>query len=324
MSLDSNEQKMLNLAAKFGSPISASANELDGLKLHEVRIVDLLPDLLVMIRSLVAKEDFFFQRNPITTIDNGLLISFQNVFSDRHEENNNTINNFHQERPHVRITPSHLESDVRFSKYTQVRQITIFIEMEYLKRFLGKDQHRFSYLFDVERTFWIEEFMSAEIAVLVDCIINTTYGEALSDSFYRLKCLEILYLLFNNLSHREPVPHQHMSTKEIDSIYSVRNAMALSLDKALPVSELVRLSGMNELKLRRLFTQVFGKGLYAYHQHLRMIEAARLLKEEKLSVSETGFRLGFTNLSYFGRLFDEHMGMKPKKWTRFLNAGYQL
>jgi len=72
---------------------------------------------------------------------------------------------------------------------------------------------------------------------------------------------------------------------------------------------------MNVTKLRKLFIQIFGKGMYEYSQYLRMQEAARLMKDEFLSVSETGYQLGFTNLSYFGRLFKQHHGMKPKKWT---------
>jgi AraC-like DNA-binding protein len=47
-----------------------------------------------------------------------------------------------------------------------------------------------------------------------------------------------------------------------------------------------------------------------------MKEAARLLREEKLSVSDVGYRLGFTNLSHFSRVFKEHIGMKPKQYSQ--------
>jgi len=56
---------------------------------------------------------------------------------------------------------------------------------------------------------------------------------------------------------------------------------------------------MNILKLRKLFAQVFGKGLLEYDQHLRMQEAARLIREEKLSVSEAGYRLVTYGLQNF-------------------------
>lgn len=72
---------------------------------------------------------------------------------------------------------------------------------------------------------------------------------------------------------------------------------------------------MNELKMRNIFKQVFGMGMYDYYQYMRMKEAARLLKEERLSVSEAGYQLGFENLSHFSRVFERHIGIKPKKYS---------
>ena len=72
---------------------------------------------------------------------------------------------------------------------------------------------------------------------------------------------------------------------------------------------------MNELKLRKLFTQLFGLELYDYFQRIRMQEAASLLREDNLTVSETGYRLGFYNLSHFTRLFEQHISSNPKKWS---------
>jgi AraC-like DNA-binding protein len=315
MSSSTNQQEMLQLAAKLGVPLSAHAGELAFLQLHEIRILDLLPEMMVMIRSLVSRKSFSFQRDPITVIERGLLVSFQNVFNDGREESNGWPQRLNQEQPHVRLMPLQMESEVRFTEQSHYKQITLLIEMDYLKRLLGKQEHKFHYLFEVDSTFWIEDFMSPQMAAIVDEMVNTSSEVILPDFHYRMKSLQLLYALFKNLSLRESVPFQPISSYEINAIYQVRNAMAASLDKALSTEELIKLSGMNEVKLRKLFTQVFGKGLYPYYQNLRMKEAARLLKEERLSVSETGYRLGFTNLSYFGRLFEEHFGMKPKKWS---------
>ncbi len=72
---------------------------------------------------------------------------------------------------------------------------------------------------------------------------------------------------------------------------------------------------MSESKLKRLFKQVFGNTIYNYYQTMRMKEAAYLLKHEKQSVSKVGYALGFSNLSHFTRMFEEHIGMKPKKFS---------
>ncbi len=157
--------------------------------------------------------------------------------------------------------------------------------------------------------------MSPEIADLVESMTGFPRSELLSGMYYKSKGLELIYLLFKNLSRRQQVVHQNLRGDEIEGLYRVRDAILSSLEQPLTQKELVKISGMNIFKLRKLFTQVFGKGIYEYGQYLRMQEAARLMRDQQLSVSEAGYQLGFTNLSYFGRLFEQHFGLKPKKWS---------
>lgn len=306
--------KMRRLAEKLGISLAPIEKEIKLLQLNQLNIVDLLPEMLLMVRSLIASKPFAYKRKPIGVIEKGILISFQNIFTTEQAGeiiDKSALNN----QPHVRIMPSHLESEVLFPEAVHVQQITILVELEYLKRFAGDDADKLAYLFDIEKIFWIEEFMSPEMADLVAGLASPSSENILAQAFYRLKALELIYLLFSNLLKRDKTEHYHLSNAEIDAVYLVRNAIASSLEKPLTKEELVKLSGMNELKLRRIFTQVFGKGIYEYYNHLRMQQAAILLKQGNRSVSEVGYQLGFSNLSYFGRLFEKHFGLKPKKWS---------
>lgn len=306
-------EEMCRLAELLGVPLEPGSTVLQQLQVNQLKIVDMLPEMMVMIRSVVTTETFSFRRKPIKVVEKGLLISFQNMLNIASRTETNAARPLvHQ--PHVRITPSHVESEVLFPKEVNTQQITVLLEIAYLKRFIGTDHDRLDYLFNVEQTFWIEEFMSPEMATLVNEITAGSTDIILPQAYYKLKSLELIYLLFKNLLNRQQIKHHHLSNYEIDAIYVVRNTIENSLDKPIVIKDMIRLSGMNELKLRKLFTQIFGMGLNAYHQYKRMHEAARLLQEEQLSVSEVGYQLGFSNLSYFGRLFEEHFGLKPKKW----------
>lgn len=75
------------------------------------------------------------------------------------------------------------------------------------------------------------------------------------------------------------------------------------------------LAGISLSKLTDLFRQVFGDSIYDYFQKARMAEAHFLLRQVGYSVSETGHRLGFSNLSHFSRLFEKHYGMTPKRFA---------
>lgn len=314
MSIAENKQQMVHLASKLGIPLSESDKELPFLQLDKINIVDMLPEMLVMVRSLKAGKTFSYKRKPIDTIEKGLMFSFQNIISESITGKASTKELLHA-RPHVRITPLHLEGKVTFPKGINITQVTILIELSYLKNFIGQDQNKFEYLFNDEKTLLIEEFMSPTMADVINDIAGNPAGRILPEAYCKLKALQLLYLLFKNLSERKQMPHQSLRSDEIEAVYKVRDRIASSLDNPLQQNELTSISGMNALKLRKLFTQVFGKGIYEYYQHLRMQEAARLIQQEHLSVSEAGYQLGFSNLSYFGRLFEIHFGMKPKKWS---------
>ena len=314
MNLTDNKNQMLDLAEKLGIPANEFRDTLDLLRLNEIHIVDMLPEMLLMIRSVIAEEALTYRRKPIEAVKRGLLFSFQNIFSHSTHDYKNNEKSL-QARPHVRITPFHLESEVLFPKGSTITQITILIELDFLKSFIGKDQEVFGYLFNDEKTLLIEEFISPEMADLVGEIAGTPKLGILSKAYYKLKALELLYLLFKNLSKRQHIKYQSLRSDEIAALYRVRDALSSSLERPMTQDELVKMSGMNALKLRKLFTQIFGRGIYEYFHYLRMQEAARLMRDNHLSVSETGYQLGFSNLSYFGRLFEQHFGMKPKRWS---------
>jgi len=304
--------EMFRIAENLEISFSPAEAELKYLSLNKLKSVDLLPEMLIMVRASISSKTFSYKRKQIKVMDKGLVISFQNLLNVD-DENNSSARSI-DNGPHVRITPSHLESEVLFTRDTHLQQITILVELEYLKRFAGIDQDKLYYLFDAEKTFWIEEFLSPDMVLVLGQLNELSSDSLLSQAHYRIKALELIYMLFVNLLRRESREHRDLSREEINAVYIARNYIANMLQRAPSKEELIRLSGMNELKLRRIFRQVFGKGIYEYYNYIRMQEAGRMLKMNNLSVSEVGYKLGFSNLSYFGRLFEKHYGLKPKKW----------
>lgn len=65
-----------------------------------------------------------------------------------------------------------------------------------------------------------------------------------------------------------------------------------------------------------VFKKRFGQTMHAYHQNLRMEEAARLLRETLLPVGEVSDKLGFADQLYFSRCFRRHAGVSPSEYRR--------
>jgi AraC-like DNA-binding protein len=292
---------------------------LNDLEINFLKDFDYLPDLIMLIRSYVVKKDFVHEIGPVHAIKDGITFSFHNFFEDNKVFDNSEAALI-QETPHVTVFPLSLTQKIPFIKSTHKKHITIIISADYLKSYLREDAEQFTFLFDHGSDFLIEEIMTDELLSTATEILNNT-DKPLPHYFYKLKAMELIFHFFKSLSKRKKINHISLISSEIKSVYKVRDSIVLSLRKPVSVAELTAIAGMNELKLRKIFIQVFGMGLYDYYQHVRMKEASRLLRDEKLTVSEAGYRLGFDNISHFSRVFEKHIGKKPKKYSRDFTTG---
>lgn len=271
---------------------------------------DFMPEMAMFIASYTVKKTFSRPTKAPTFIKDSICFYFKNIFENDKLRKSNT----QAESARVHVFPATHSFISHFKKGNHVNVVTIFISANYLKSFLKSDIKQFDFLFNNRHDFLIEEIMTDDIVRTVNDIVQEE-KPVLAEYHYKMKAMELLFHLFISLSKRERAVHQKLSESDIKSIYKVRNKIIASLPDPSAIAVLKQIAGMNELKMRNIFTQVFGMGIYDYYQYLRMKEAARLLREERLSVSEAGYRSGFENLSHFSRVFERHIGMKPKKYA---------
>ena len=313
MDTDNDKQSLIQFANKIGFEIGE--NKIQNIEVHFQKTFDFLPEFALFIGSYVVRKTFTRQTTAPKSIKDSICFFFFNMFDDEQTKRKTKTQ---EKPPHVRVFPSTLSHTSIFKKHTHIKAVSVIISADYLKSFFKKDAERFQFLFDNDNDFLIEEIMTDDILRTVNDIVKKEEPSVLKDYHYKLKAMELLFYLFQSLGKREKSAHQKLSEKDIKAVYNVRDKIISSLNKPSTIDELKQIAGMNELKMRKLFTQVFGMGIYEYYQHLRMKEAARLLRDEKLSVSEVGYQMGFENLSHFSRVFEKHIGKKPKKYSREL------
>ena len=311
------DDRILQFASKVGLVLE---NELEHFHVNFFKGFVFLPDMAIHSGSFFVTESFV-RETANSGINDGIGFLFHNVFED-----NTTIDegkrktNRMADPPYVRIFPYAIHQKIHFTKNTCVTHVAICISAEYLKNFLREECEHFQFLFDSTNNFWIEELMTDDILRTVNEIAKNDEPGTMKSYYYRIKAMQLLFYLFESLRKRQKSVNRQLKEKEIDAVYRVRDKIVLSLSRPSSITELKQIAGMNELKLRKIFTQVFGMGIYDYYQHLRMKEAARLLREENLSVSEAGYQMGFENLGHFTRVFEKHIGRKPKKYIQCLNV----
>jgi AraC-like DNA-binding protein len=79
------------------------------------------------------------------------------------------------------------------------------------------------------------------------------------------------------------------------------------------VREAAGIAGLSPNHFCKVFKQVTGKTLLEYIHLLRVQEAERLLLETDMPVTEIAGQVGYTNITYFGRVFKKTKGATPSE-----------
>jgi AraC-like DNA-binding protein len=211
-----------------------------------------------------------------------------------------------------------MNTDAIISIDTNTAAINIEVDADYLNgQFdLSEKSPVLQSLLQNTQPLLFEQMIYPSLQQIVDEIMTESVGETFELFFLRIKSEELVCRLLMELGKRDGKHLCALNIRDIQAIYKVKEQILEHLETPPVIKELAVGANMSPSKLKRLFKQIFGNSIFSYYQGFRMKEAARLLKEENLSVSDVGYGLGFTNLSHFSRVFQEHIGMKPKQYSR--------
>ncbi|EQB93371.1 AraC family transcriptional regulator [Elizabethkingia anophelis] len=260
----------------------------------------------MIISNYELYEDLTIENPDIDTDGKMIFFKFQNVFSK-------------SGIPSVMIGTSRLNTDDVISIHSNTATINIEIDAHYLNSLFysyekspilkGLLQNAQPYLF--------EQVLYSSLQEIVNDIISENTEEVFELFFLRVKAEELICRLLMDLGKRDGKQLYALNVHDIEAIYRIKVLIIEDLGVPPVISELSVIAGMSPTKLKRLFSQIFGNSIFSYYQDLRMKEAAALLREKKYSVSEVGYKLGFTNLGHFSRIFKQHIGMSPKKYAMY-------
>ncbi|MCK7559508.1 AraC family transcriptional regulator [Chitinophaga sedimenti] len=94
-----------------------------------------------------------------------------------------------------------------------------------------------------------------------------------------------------------------LTSADLRKLYAVRDMLLNDIAYTPSLSELSRLSGLNEFKLKAGFKQLFGSTVFSYLRNARMEYALKALKKDDKSLTEIAYECGFATLSHFSDLF---------------------
>lgn len=238
-----------------------------------------------------------------------ILFKLQHVFPDKAK--------LSYSLPSVLIATRKVEADIIMPVDTHTAAVIIEIDAAYLTSLLdtATPSTILSSLLQNKQPLLFEEAVYPSLLQIVSEILASPVKDPFRHFFIRIKAEELVCRLLMELEKREEKQLLPLNQADIQMLYKIKEKILTDLSTPPVLAELSVYSNMSVSKLKILFKQVFGKSIYSYYQQFRMKEAARLLSEEKLSVSQAGYHLGFSNLSHFSRVFEHHIGLKPKKYA---------
>ena len=270
----------------------------------------------MIISNYELHKDIIIENPDINLNGRTIFFKFQHIFPA-----SETLQARNQSKPipSVLIATSRLNADDVISIHTNTATVNIEIDAGYLNGLFDLQEQSpvLQSLLQNAQPLLFEQIIYPSLQKIVDEILNEPVDEIFKLFFLRVKAEELICRLLMELEKRNEKHLYPLNVRDIKIIYKIKEQMLEHLEIPPVIRDLAISAGMSASKLKRLFKQIFGNSIFSYYQGFRMKEAARLLREKKLSVSEVGYQLGFANLSHFSRIFYEHIGMKPKRYSAF-------
>jgi AraC-like DNA-binding protein len=215
----------------------------------------------------------------------------------------------------VNIYTRSINATLQFPAHTQRNVVCVRIKRSSLESLLGEDHRAYlNELLQQGQSFFIHEQLSEEMRGLLGELKLPPAARALQQLFYHVRVMQLIYLLMEQLNKRTIFPNKNDDPEHIARIFQARSLLVRDLSAPPTIASLARSILMSESQLKQSFREIFGVSIYQYFQNTRLEKARQLLAENKHTVKEVGYELGFINIGHFSRLFERAYHVKPKKF----------
>lgn len=86
-------------------------------------------------------------------------------------------------------------------------------------------------------------------------------------------------------------------------------------DSDFNVDALTQEVGISRAQLHRKMKEMTGISTSEFIRNIRLEQAARLLREQKINVTQVAYTVGFSNLAHFSTIFRKHFGVAPSEYV---------
>ena len=124
---------------------------------------------------------------------------------------------------------------------------------------------------------------------------------------------QFFFLMFSRV---EPTLAEEGREKSLDKMKRILRRIEVDYGKPLSIKEMAEFSGFSESHFMKFFKNHMGVPFVSYLNDYRLTLAARALAEGQEDVLTVAMDVGFSNVSYFNRLFIKKFRMTPLEYRK--------
>lgn len=156
--------------------------------------------------------------------------------------------------------------------------------------------------------------LNALMQNIISNIVNCRYKDDLKKMFLFSKCIEFLVLQAEACNSSTDDSSGYIKTDyDKDCILHAREYIMSNLDDPPSLSELSKIVGINEYKLKRGFKELFGSTVFGYLSDARLEIAKNDLLKSKKTAGSIASELGYSSVQHFSNSFKKKFGYSPNK-----------
>ncbi|MCW3118026.1 MAG: transcriptional regulator, AraC family [Chitinophagaceae bacterium] len=156
--------------------------------------------------------------------------------------------------------------------------------------------------------------IDATMLNLISNIVNCSYKDGLKKMYLLSKSIEFLVLQAEACNAALIPSYRYIKTKyDKECILYAREYIMSHLGMPPSLSELAKIIGINEYKLKRGFKEIFDNTVFGYLSDARLEIAKNDLLKNKTSASQIASELGYSSVQHFSNAFKKKFGLSPNK-----------
>jgi len=171
-----------------------------------------------------------------------------------------------------------------------------------------------------KQAFFYEGNYSLAIADIVEEISQDTNKDIARATFMEGKALQMISK-FVRLYNDDLLPgskQRVLRQFDINKIVEAKDILTKQLSDPPVITELAKQIGINQDKLKRGFKQIFDKTIRNFIIEERLAIARIMLLQSEKQIGEIAYAIGYSNKSYFSRIFKKKYGVLPKDYAQHI------